>query len=109
VHLSADGIEPPDGDLLHPELLDGLEARVARDHLAGAARDDGLLPTESADRCCDVRNGCIVIAWVSGGAEQPGNWNDLDWRGSGRVQAGTLFGLGAAWGCAWTGGSIAEG
>ena len=52
--VDAGAVEPPHGDFHQPELLRGLEARVAGDHLAGAACDDGLLPAEAAQARGDV-------------------------------------------------------
>jgi hypothetical protein len=49
-------------------LLRSLEPRVAGDHLTAAPRDDRLLPAESADAGCDVRDGRIVAAPVGGRA-----------------------------------------
>jgi hypothetical protein len=52
--VDVEAVEPPHGDLHEPEMLRGFEARVAGDHIAGAACDDGLLPAEAAQARGDV-------------------------------------------------------
>ena len=76
-------VEPPDRDLHQPELLRGLEARVAGDHLAGAARDDGLLPAEAAEGGSDVRDRGVVLTRVGRGAEELAGRDELDRRREG--------------------------
>lgn len=91
-------VEPPHGDFHHPELLRGLEARVAGDHLAGAACDDGLLPAEAAQARGDVGDRGVVLTRVGRGAEQTGGQDELDRRRERlRHRNSRRTGKGAAW------------
>jgi hypothetical protein len=99
-------VEPPHGDFHHPELLRGLEARVAGDHLAGAACDDGLLPAEAAQARGDVRDRGVVQTRVGRGTEEAGGRDELDRRRRGlrHRNSGRKVGSRLEFG-AWSGGS----
>ena len=81
--VDAGAVEPPHGDFHQPELLRGLEARVAGDDLAGATCYDGLLPAEAAQARGDVGDRGVVLTRVGGGAEELAGRDDLDRRREG--------------------------
>jgi hypothetical protein len=82
-------VEPPNRHLGHAEFLGGLEPGVTGDYFTGTARDNGLLPAEAAQAGRDVGDGGVVAARVGGGAEELGDRNGLDRRGSILRQGGT--------------------
>ncbi len=64
-------------------------------YLSGAAGNDGLLPPEASKARADVRDGVVVAARVGRRAEEPGDRDGLDRRGSWRVQGGHLSTVGS--------------